>query len=152
MFDYPNEQRWRGILNFTGKYFSTGMVTLIHLTNVAPVGIHGFDFGKGSHGHYFAQLTQDTCHDVAGEGFIFQQLQRDGVLVPLACLEAVDKEEAMRECTVMPLIPPANKYKKNCRKNNHGERVDLSPEEKTRGDAAVLGTAGLPKPIVRQRG
>jgi len=149
MFDADATSRWRKQLNFTGRYFSTGMVTLIKMYGQAPIGIYGFDFAKGSHGHYFAQLSADTCHDVAGEGFVFQQLQRDGVVVPLPCLEAASAEEALAECALMRLVPPANKYKKGCHKNPKGERLDLSPEERAR--MAVLGQAGLPQPIVMQR-
>jgi hypothetical protein len=110
IFDFGRQMQWKANLNFTATYFSTGTTALIHMMKGAPIAIHGFDFGKGSHGHYFARVAFETCHDVAGEGFLFQQLQRDGVLVPLPCLEAADLEELRRECAIMPLIPPANRW------------------------------------------
>lgn len=146
--DFKQQQLWKRNLNFTGRYFSTGMVAIIQRIHEAPIAIHGFDFGKGSHGHYFQQKAQETCHDMAGEGFLFQQLQREGVLVPLACLESADLQELRRECAIMPLIPPANPYTKGCKKDENGERADLDPELRQRGDVTVYGRAGLPRPLL----
>eukprot|EP00873_Tetraselmis_striata_P006571 jgi/Tetstr1/426835/TSEL_017050.t1 len=144
-FDFKQQEHWKAALKFTSKYFSTGIVALIHLREEAPIAIHGFDFAKGSHGHYFARLTGDACHDVAAEGFIFQQLQRDGVIVPLACLESEDLEELRRECAITRIVPPANPYAKKCKKDDAGVRTDIANPET--GDVAVHGKAGLPPPM-----
>eukprot|EP00951_Prasinocladus_malaysianus_P031791 scaffold306683_cov39-Prasinocladus_malaysianus.AAC.1 len=136
---------WKKNLCFQGAYFSTGLVAILRSLKSAPLIIHGFDFGKGSHGHYFKRLTEDTCHDVTGEGFIMQQLERDGVVVRLTCLEALSVEEMDRECRVITLTPAANPYQKGCKKDSKGRRRDAGKVHD--GPEGVLGFGGLPEPM-----
>mmetsp|Transcript_19062 Transcript_19062/g.47986 ORF Transcript_19062/g.47986 Transcript_19062/m.47986 type:complete len:355 (-) Transcript_19062:257-1321(-) len=148
LFDLREQQLWKANFNFTAKFFSTGVVALIQLLPRAPIAVHGFDFAKGSNGHYFARVSKETCHDVAAEGFLFQQLQRDGVLVPLACLESAGLDELYRECAVTRIVPPANRYTLGCKKNAAGQRTDLGAKVHQSGEVAIYGRAGLPKPLV----
>mmetsp|Transcript_40480 Transcript_40480/g.96212 ORF Transcript_40480/g.96212 Transcript_40480/m.96212 type:complete len:427 (+) Transcript_40480:43-1323(+) len=152
MFSDRDTKLWKGKVNFTGSYFSTGLVTIFQNLRRPPVVIHGFDFGKGSHEHYFQTKGEDTCHDITGEGFLLQQMERDGLVVRLPCLEASTVEEMNDRCRVSTIVPPAYKYSNGCKKDKSGRRVDVPKGQRIRNvNEAALGMSGLPKPFLNPK-
>ena len=138
-------ERIRRKYHFSERFFSMGMIAIAQNLQHPPVVLHGFDFGKGSHGHYWENLrSKETCHNVRGEGFAIQQMEKQGDVVRLKCLMAQTAQEVDAECRVSTLVAPQQNWIGGCTTDNKGPRKDMAG----RHNEHEFGTAGLPRPIL----
>ena len=72
---------------------------------------------------------------MAGEGWVLQQMQKQGLVVKLECLVAATLEEVEEHCRTRSVVP--HKYSSRCHLEN-GVRTDLSKEERERTRLAGL--------------
>ena len=64
------------------KYPSSGLQALTYFTQYfEKVHYTGFDFGSGSHDHYFEKkMKNETCHNMRDEARVIQAMEAEGIL------------------------------------------------------------------------